>query len=192
MHDWERSPAILIRASKSEFWRLLISRGKADRLSRIHCRQVSAHDDSLANIFWTRLPTDNILCKYNQKSGSLLHATSALFTANLLSEKSGQHEANAHGMLAYLAIDQARTMTDILTYACTGVKCVYVLQMSFSDHTDNPIWSIFLSTARKFNQFASAAHFDISILIILGILVVVTRGFQHAGIDHLATKFRDD
>jgi hypothetical protein len=54
-----------------------------------------------------------------------------------------------------------------------------------------PIWSIFLSTTGKFDQFASAPFSDMSSRIVMGVLVSAMP-FSALGFDHLAEMFRGD
>ena len=95
--------------------------------------------------------------------------------------------------LVCLAFDEAHTMSDVIVDADTNIEWSKFtsFRRAFWALRSLPIWSIFLSTTGKFDQFASAPHSDMSSRIVMGILVSVMP-FSALGFDHLAEKFRDD
>jgi hypothetical protein len=94
---------------------------------------------------------------------------------------------------AFLAFDEAHTMMDVITDVATNIKWTKFasFRRAFRALRSFPIWSFFLSTTGKFDQFASAPGSELSSRIVMGMLVSVMP-FSALGFDHLAQKFCAD
>jgi hypothetical protein len=91
----------------------------------------------------------------------------------------------------FLAFDEAHTICEPLVHEGVNWSKFSSLRRALRGIRAFPVWSLFLSTTGKLEQFAPAAPFDSSYRVALNLFTIPTP-FSALGFDLLAKKLRDD